>query len=282
MAWDTELVSTLDDIFTVDKDDPNARKNNYPDFAPCDADDKNGYVIWRKLDEVVFDYLDVRGYSNIVVALEIRANRRAQVQERTRQLVNALWQRGLLITVDTVEWRHYIDINPVQRGTYLAVVLRDFSNGRHIYPRQSDFYGDSMTWETELVKTFKRAKVQAWPDFAECTPDYTQGHVIWRQSDEVVDEFLDTAPETTIEIDLHFQARSRAKVQEIMSNVLRLMERRGQLIRKESAEWYYDSVQGVRGSLVTALIYPDPAVQPEGEFSIEFGPSFDVLQGEST
>ena len=276
MAWDTELVSTLDDIFTVDE-----RRNDYPDFAPCDADAKNGYVIWRKIDELSFDFLDVCGYSNIVVALEIRAYSRAQVQKRTRQLVNELWQRGILITVDTAEWRHYIDINPAQRGTYLAVVLRDFSNGRHIYPRQSNFYCDSMAWDTELVKTFNWARVQAWPDFAECPPDKDQGHVIWRQSDEVVDEFLDTAPETNIEVDLHFQARTRARVQQIMSDVLGLMESRGQLIRRESADWYYDEVQKIRGSLVTVLVRSDPGFlpdRPEGEFSTAFSAAFDVLQ----
>ena len=271
MAWDTELVSTFNDVGI----------EHYPDFVDCAANAIEGYVIWRKLDEVVFDFLDVCGYSNIVVALEIRATRRSTVQDLTRKVVNTLWQRGHLITVDTAEWRHYIDVEPKQRGTYLAVMLRDVQND-HIYPRQSEFYCDSMTWDTELVKTFNWARVQAWPDFAECTPDYDQGHVIWRQSDEVVDEFLDTAPETNIEVDLHFQARTRARVQQIMSDVLGQMESRGQLIRQESAQWYYDEAQKVRGSILTVLVRSDPGFlpdRPEGEFSTAFNPmEFDVLQ----
>ena len=279
MAWDTELVKTFERISIA----------HYPDFVDSSANATTGYVIWRKIDQVDFDFLDVRGYSNIIVALEIRAYSRAKVQELTREVVNDLWQNGHLITVDTVEWRHYIDVEPKQRGTYLALMLREFPNvgrldgmGDFILPRQSLFYDDAMVWDIELVKTFNWARVQAWPDFVEGTPDYDQGHVVWRQSDEVVDDFLDVAPTCNIEVDLHFQARTRARVQQIMSDVLGQMESRGQLIRQETAQWYYDEVQKVRGSLVTVLVRSDPGFlpdRPEGEFSTAFNPmEFDVLQ----
>ena len=280
MTWDTDIYEIFEGI-NID---------TWADFAGQSVDPSTGYVVWRYVDDQVFNYLDVGGYFNAVVSFDFRADKRATVQRIMRDAINALWRYGLLITVNKCEWVYY---DGEVRGTLVTAVLRTETPAPRIdgvlIPLNEDafcgdYYGDDVVWDTELVKSFNRAKVQAWPDFAPQDSDIDQGHVVWRQSDELVTDYLDTPSTSQIEVELDFRACTRAQVQAIMSRVINLLERTGQLISAESAQWYFEedaTIRPIRGSVITALLQPNPSIQPVGEFSSAFSPAFDVLQGET-
>ena len=270
MTWDTELYEAFRGV------DIEA----WPDVAPDTADDVNGYVVWRNVDDLFFNFLDVRGYVDAIVSFDFRACARGTVQRVMRDGINALWQSGLLITVDRCEW--FFDYEQQIRGTVVTAVLRTdpqlIEDAKDRYYKDGCFYGADMVWDTELVKTFQKARIEAWPDIAPDDSDMENGHVVWRQSDELVTDYLDTGSTSEIEVELNFRARSRSRVQEIMRQALTALEDAGQVIRSETAQWYFDDAHMLRGSVITALLYPNPGEQPVGEFNAEFSAAFDVLQ----
>ena len=270
MTWDTELYEAFRGV----------NIEAWPDVAPDTADEVNGYVVWRNVDDLFFDFLDVRGYVDAIVSFDFRACARGTVQRAVRDGINALWQSGLLITVDRSEW--FFDYEQQIRGTVVTAVLRTdvelIAAAKDRYYKCGGFYGADMIWDTELVKTFQKARIEAWPDIAPDDSDMENGHVVWRQSDELVTDYLDTGSTSEIEVELNFRARSRSKVQEIMRLALTALENTGQIIRSETAQWYFDESHMLRGSVITALLYPNPGEQPIGEFNAEFSAAFDVLQ----
>ena len=271
MDWETELYESFERI----------NIEAWPDVAAEDAD-RNGHVVWQIVDDLYTDYLDVRGFANVVISLDFRASTRETVQQLVQDGINAIWCNGLLITIDKCEW--YYDFNFDLRGTVVTAVLRTEIELIEIGADQNAsciFYGDSRVWDTELVKSFNKAKVEAWPDVADQDANYEEGHVVWRQSDELVEDYLDTASTSQIEVELDFRAIERTQVQSIMRKAIDVLERTGQLIRAESAQWYFDNEQMIRGSVLTALLHPDPAIQPVGEFNSAFSSAFDVFEGES-
>ena len=276
MVWDIELYNTLD----------NAGIEAWPDFAG-DGANEQGHLVWRVIDDLYTDYLDVQGFANVIVNLDFRSNTRAGTQALTRTGINAIWRRGLLLTIDKCDW--YYDFQSGLHGTEVSAVLQteiEFIEGdKGLRANCSDYYGEDMVWDTELVKAFRKVKIEAYPDFAPGNPDLNKGHVVWRQSDELVEDYLDTPGTSQIEIELDFRAYTRARVQSMMRTVIDRLERSGQLIRAESARWYFDETasanrnQPIKGSVITAILFPDPGIQPEGEFNSDFNADFDVLQG---
>ena len=266
MSWETELYEALDSIGI----------ETWPDVASENANVVEGHMVWQVTDDIYTEYLDVPGFVNVIVSLDFRAVTRSRVQEILRMGINALWRKGLLITVDRCEW--YYDEQGI-RGTVASVLLRTEIE----VDKDTNYYCDKdIVWDTELVKVFDRLKIEAWPDVAPKPPD-NDGQVVWRQSDELVTEYLDTPATSQIEVELDFRAYTRSRVQHIMQQVIDRLESTGQLIRAESAQWYLDADatanRAIRGSVITALLFPDPSIQPVGEFNKGFSAAFDVFQG---
>ena len=280
MSWETELYEALDSIGI----------ETWPDVAGENADVVEGHMVWQVTDDIYTDYLDVQGFVNVIVSLDFRAAKRSRVQYIMRCGINALWHKGLLITIDRCEW--YYDFEQDIRGTAVSVILRTDIDDIAGYKDKAElddvpshyYYGAEVVWDTELVKSFDRLKLESWPDVAPAPPD-EDGQVVWRQSDELVTEYLDTPSTSQIEVELDFRAYTRSRVQHIMQQVIDRLESTGQLIRAESAQWYLDTDatanRPIRGSVITALLYPDPSIQPVGEFNSAFSSAFDVFQGES-
>ena len=282
MSWETELYEALDSIGI----------ETWPDVAGENADVVEGHMVWQVTDDIYTEYLDVPGFVNVIVSLDFRAAKRSRVQYIMRYGINALWQSGLLITTDRCEW--YYDFEQDIRGTVVSVILRTEIEEIASNKTKAEldevsshyYYGAEVVWDTELVKSFDRLQLESWPDVAPTPPD-EDGQVVWRQSDELVTEYLDTPPISQIEVELDFRAYTRSRVQHIMQQVIDSLERTGQLIRAESAQWYLDvdatANRPIRGSVITALLYPDPSIHPvlEGDFTHEFTNEFDRFQGEA-
>ena len=267
MNWDTKIYEILE-------------KNNiesYADVADENANKENGFVVFTHVDNIVFEYLDICQRVDVIVSLVFQSTTRQTTQSLMRKSINELWRNGLLVRVDRCEWYHDYD-NDI-RITAVTAILRS----QVTTVKNNNFYCDNVNWQTEIVKTFQHINVEAWPDFAPEDVNNNIGYVVWRQSDELVTEFLDSQSMSQIEIELDFRAYSRAQVQSIKNKVMNALQSRRQLIVADNAEWYVDDTatnKPIRGVIVTALIPSTLAVQPiidyTGSFSTSFSSDFDV------
>ena len=269
MNWDTKIYEILE-------------KNNiesYADVADENANKENGFVVFTHVDNIVFEYLDIRQRVDVIVSLVFQSTTRQTTQSLMRKSINELWRNGLLVRVDRCEWYHDYD-NDI-RITAVTAILRS----QVTTVKNNNFYCDNVNWQTEIVKTFQHIDVEAWPDFAPEDVNNNIGYVVWRQSDELVTEFLDSQSMSQIEIELDFRAYSRAQVQSIKNKVMNALQSRRQLIVADNAEWYVDDTatnKPIRGVIVTALIPSTLAEQPiieyTGSFSTSFSSDFDVYR----
>ena len=108
-----------------------------------------------------------------------------------------------------------------------------------------------------LVETIDDLGIEIWPDFADEDANLIDGHVIWEQTDTIVEATLDTGSEVKPVVQLDIRSHDRLKTQQIKDEIMDALEDADLLYAHQGTEWYYDDDTDIRGTRVIIALKCD-------------------------